>query len=254
MRRLRPRSLQSGFTLVEVLIASLLMAIIVGALGAMTAQWMPNWNRGFARVQRIDLLTAGVERLIADLAAAEPISTGESQGALRFEGSELSVTFVRTALGPNAGRTLEVVHIAEIGSDRGPTLVRSAAPFLPFNAEVPTPEPQFSNPVVVVRSPHRISFAYAGADGEWQSTWRNAKFLPQAIRINVREGASSRAVISTIAAVHAVVPATCIHVKSANECPALGRTATGTAAAAQTGNSGQLRPAQPGQSIPGQVR
>ncbi len=250
MRRARLRSRQAGFTLVEVLVASFLMAIIVGALGAVTAQWMPNWNRGFARVQRTDLLTAGIERLLADLSAAAPVSTGEGNGVPLFDGSELSVTFVRTALGPNAGRTLEIVKIAEIGSDKGPTLVRSTAPFLPYNAEVPLPETQFTKPVVVIRSPHRVSFAYAGADGEWQPTWRDATALPQAIRVNVREGASSRSVISTVAPVSVSLPVSCLNAKSPNECPALGGTAATATASAQAGAGSPLRPGPPGQAMP----
>lgn len=233
-RQMKRRTGQAGFTLVEVLVASFLMAIIVGALGTVTAQWMPNWNRGFARLQRTDQLVAGIERLVSDVSAAEPVSTGEGKGLPFFDGGELSVTFVRTALGPNATSTLELVRIAEIGTDKGASIVRSTAPFLPFNAEVQAPEPNFTKPVVVVRPPHRVSFAYAGPDGEWQPTWKDANALPQTIRINVREGASSRAFISTVATVATVLPAMCVNAKSPNECPALGGTSTpGSTNAAQ---------------------
>jgi general secretion pathway protein J len=42
----------AGFTLIETLIATALMVAILAALATITAQWLPNWNRCFARVQR----------------------------------------------------------------------------------------------------------------------------------------------------------------------------------------------------------
>ena len=45
---------EAGFTLLEVLLATLLMTVILGALATVTAQWLPNWNRGIVRVQRAD--------------------------------------------------------------------------------------------------------------------------------------------------------------------------------------------------------
>jgi general secretion pathway protein J len=50
----------AGFTLVEVLMATALMGAILAALATVTAQWLPNWNRGFARVQRTENLALGL--------------------------------------------------------------------------------------------------------------------------------------------------------------------------------------------------
>ena len=67
---------ETGFTLIEVLIATLLMTVILGALATVTSQWLPNWNRGMARVQRAERLALGLERIAADLSAErnEPVS------------------------------------------------------------------------------------------------------------------------------------------------------------------------------------
>src|SRR5205814_2503760 len=69
-RRARIRAI-AGFTLVEALLATALMAAILAAIGTVTAQWLPNWNRGFASVQRSEAFAIGLERVVADLAAAE---------------------------------------------------------------------------------------------------------------------------------------------------------------------------------------
>ena len=63
--------LTAGFTLIEVLCATALIAMILSALAAVTAQWLPNWNRGISRIQRNEHIALGLERLSADLAAAE---------------------------------------------------------------------------------------------------------------------------------------------------------------------------------------
>ena len=41
----------AGFTLIEAVVALALMGVILGALATITAQWLPNWNRGIARAQ-----------------------------------------------------------------------------------------------------------------------------------------------------------------------------------------------------------
>ena len=107
----RPRA-TAGFTLIEALLATALMGAILAALATITAQWLPNWNRGFARVQRAEHLSLGLERLVADLAAAEFVAAGRELPQPVFDGTELAVTFVRSALGPNARPGLEIVRIA----------------------------------------------------------------------------------------------------------------------------------------------
>jgi general secretion pathway protein J len=59
MRRHPARSRSAGFTLMEAMLATVLMVMVLGALASVTSQWLRNWNRGFARVQRVDLWAAG---------------------------------------------------------------------------------------------------------------------------------------------------------------------------------------------------
>ena len=218
-RRQRRRSI-AGFTLLEALMATALMGAILSALATVTAQWMPNWNRGFARVQRTDSLALGLERLVADVAAAEFVPAGRDTLKPYFEGTELGLTFVRTALGPNARPGLEIIRIGETGSERGPVMVRMRAPFVPIVVGVnDRDQPNFSDPVVLVRRPFRVSFAYAGADRVWQPMWRDAQQLPRAIRVTLRDAATERTLsASTAAIVRAELPVNCLHAKTLDEC------------------------------------
>jgi general secretion pathway protein J len=207
---------EAGFTLIEVLMATLLMTVILGALATVTAQWLPNWNRGMARVQRAERLAIGIERIAADLAVAEMLPlNGDSKTPL-FEGSELSVTFVRTAVGPNTRPGLEIIRLIEKADDQGLALVRERTPFVPMPSDA---QIRFADQVVLIRSPFRVTFSYAGPDQVWQPAWRGQKQLPDMIRIAVRDVATGRVLsVSSAAIVHINAPAECARAKNAAQC------------------------------------
>ncbi|MGC1352258.1 MAG: hypothetical protein WA858_21175, partial [Xanthobacteraceae bacterium] len=92
----------------EMLIAIALMGVVLSALATITAQWIPSWHRGFARVQHNEMLDMALSRLVADVGAAEFVTANRKTTNPLFEGAELSVTFVRSALGPNTRPSLEV--------------------------------------------------------------------------------------------------------------------------------------------------
>jgi general secretion pathway protein J len=223
LRLARRSDARAGFTLVEALIATALMAIILGTLATVTAQWLPNWNRGLARLQRAELFADGLERILDDLAAAEFVSAGDAKAPPIFDGSELSVSFVRTTLGPNSVTGLEIVRLAELSSGGALALVRSTAPFLPIPQDTRFAEPaSFANPVVVIRSPYRVSFSYAGPDRLWRETWSNATQLPRAVRVRVRDAATSRTLaVSSAAIIRAELPARCVMARATADCPML---------------------------------
>ena len=219
-RRLTSRRTRvAGFTLIEALIATALMGVILTAIATVTAQWLPNWNRGMGNVQRSEILALGLERLVADVSVAEFIPGGREFLLPVFDGTELSMTFVRSALGPNTRSGLDLVRIAEIGSDRGPTLVRTRARYVPVTPDTRNDQPNFTDPVVLIRAPYRVTFSYAGRDRVWRNTWRGVNELPKAIRVQVRDAATDRLLsVSTSTLVHADMPADCVLAEVFNDC------------------------------------
>jgi general secretion pathway protein J len=202
---------ERGFTLIEAIVALALTGLVLSALANITAQWLPNWNRGVGRLQRSETIGIALQRIGADLAAAEYVPANRDSRRPLFDGSELSVMFVRTALGPNAGPGLDVVRLGETMERREFVTVRSRARFAPLPAGSSYSEQlHFGDPVVLLRAPFRLSFAYAGPDRVWKSTWRGADKLPAMIRLTVRDAASERVLsVSTIAPVHVQVPSDC---------------------------------------------
>jgi len=215
----RRRSRIAGFTLVEAMVATALMGMILAAIATVTAQWLPNWNRGFERVQRVELLAIGIERIVADLSAAEFITAGTASRVPVFDGTELSVTFLRTAIGPNTRPGLELVRIAETAGERGLMTVRTRARFLPTGRDGVEVQPAPADPVVLVRAPYRVTFSYAGADRVWRNVWRGQGELPKAIRVQLRDAATERTLaVSTATVVNADMPADCVLAEVIVDC------------------------------------
>lgn len=253
MRRAARRSRTAGFTLVEALVATLLMGIILAALAMVTAQWLPSWNRGFTRLQGLELLSTGLDRLTDDLAAAQFISIGAGNDPPLFDGDDLSVTFIRTTLAPNAGAGLQVVRIAETSDDGAPALVRSTAPLPVGNGQAAGADTlNFANPVVVIRAPYRVSFSYAGPDRLWRDDWHNQLTLPRAIRIQIRDNATSTLLAATTSTlVYTELPASCTWTGVASNCPMAG--ARGLPGAPFGGAAGGGPPGPPGGPFGGAV-
>jgi general secretion pathway protein J len=193
-----------GFTLFEVLVAIALMGLIVGTFATLAAQWLPNWKSGLLRAQRSERLAIALDRLVADLSSAQFIAPNRLNRRPLFQGDERSVTFVRTAVGPNSRQGLELVQIAEITDGRGVALVRMRAPFVPLAGDdVSVERISFADPVVLLRAPFRIAFAYASPDGKWLKSWRKSGALPIAVRFVVRDEAdNSNSLISTATRIH----------------------------------------------------
>ena len=210
----RQHNSEAGFTLIEALVALALTGLVLSALATLTAQFLPSWNRGIDRIQHSELIGISMQRIAADLAAAEFIPAGsddknEKKKKPLFEGTPLAVTFVRTAIGPNAGIGLDVVRIGET-TDRGRLVtVRTRTGFVPLpQGASPSEQLRLTDPVVLLRAPLRLSFAYAGPDKVFHDDWHDAENLPVAIRLTVRDTASEHVLaVSTVTPVHVDAPA-----------------------------------------------
>ena len=91
-------------------------------------------------------------------------------------------------------------------------MVRSRARFTPLPpASSLSEQMHFGDPVVLLRKPFRLSFAYAGPDRIWKTTWRGADKLPAMIKLTVRDAGTERVLsVSTITPVHVQVPSDCV--------------------------------------------
>ena len=208
---------QAGFTLIETLAALVLMGLIISVLATITSQWLPNWNRGFDQIQRSESVSIALDRISADIGASEYMRPNRQTKNVLFSGSESSIIFARTSLGPNASRGLDVVRIAETADRDGIVLTRSHAAFMPGAERAPN----FADPVVLLRTPYRVSFSYADSERGWKDSWRDSQALPAAVLLTVRDAASGRILpISRIAVIHISAPAESVCAKAEGDCGA----------------------------------
>ncbi|WP_315758219.1 type II secretion system protein [Bradyrhizobium sp. SZCCHNRI2007] len=194
LRSDRPQ--QQGFALIEALGALAIAGIVLSALAAVTSQWLPAWKRGLDRVQRAEMVAAALRRVGDDFAAAQFVAANRAQKGPLFVGDEVSATFVRAELGPNAGHGLDVVRIGEEGSRGERALRRSRAAFDLVSVGQPVTEHfRFGDPVVLLSAPFRMSFAYADRTMAWTTEWRDATRLPSAVRMTVYDDSRGGAAV-----------------------------------------------------------
>src|SRR6202171_2485422 len=217
---IKKRAGEDGFTLIETLVALALTGLVLSALANITSQWLTKWNRGMHRIQRGESIGLALQRMGADLGAAEYVPANREQRQPLFDGTELSVMFVRTSLGPNARPGLDVVRIGETTDRQDLVAVRTRAPFAPLppgsslSAQI-----QLGDPVVLLRAPFRLSFSYAGRDRIWKSSWHEADRLPAAIMLTVRDAVTERVLsVSTVAFIPAEGPAAGSCAQPGNGC------------------------------------
>jgi len=230
-----PTGGEAGFTLIEMLIATMLMVFILAALATVTAQWLPNWNYGMARMERDERLAFALNRMVGDLSVAEFVPAHVATKLPYFDGGELGVSFVRTTIGPNSRPGLEIVRFREAADVSGPVLIREHAGFAPMGANALV---QLTDAVVLIRPAYRVTFAYAGSDDTWRSTWGSAALLPSRVRITVRDAVTQqRLAVSTAALLHVDTPAECARAPNVTQCM------TQLAQAASAGNQTPAAPA-----------
>jgi general secretion pathway protein J len=132
-----------------------------------------------------------LDRIVEDVASAEYARLDGGRGPPLFRGAPEAVTFVRQAIGPGAAPQLEIVRIGESQTRQGVEVERAHASFAPGAIGA------FRDATTLLRPPFRLSFAYAGPDGQWRSGWSASAKLPRAVRLTVQ--AEGGAVVASTA-------------------------------------------------------
>ena len=217
----RRRSSVAGFTIFEALAATVLMALVVSALGMMTSQWLPNWNRGINRHQSTEQLAVALDRLGRDVEAAEFASDEVEDRRPLFDGAPRRLVFVRTVAKPDATQGLEIVRLTEVETDRGSSLIRMTAPFK-IHSSNDAKTPRFGDEVVLIKPPYRLKLSYRGANSEWSDAWRLQLLLPREVKLTI-EGLTGRSLqsLSTSVRLRTQAPAACADAPSLESCVSL---------------------------------
>jgi general secretion pathway protein J len=184
------REAESGFTLLEALASVAVVGLVLMAIGAVAGEWLPHWRHGFAAAENADLIAQALDRMAADLAAAEYAHLDPETDTPLFRGAVDAVAFVRSSSGPGASPGLEVIRIGAVSTPKGVETQRAHTKFAPGAIGA------FRDGATLLRPPFRLALAYAGPDGHWLASWSGGKTLPRAVRLTV-SGANGDTVASS---------------------------------------------------------
>jgi general secretion pathway protein J len=191
-RRGRSRARDGGFTLVEVMLAMSILAVVVLLATAALRVGLRAWESGQRRVDLQQENRALVELLSESLAGAFPYQGRLGQNPDRFvlfQGEPGEVRFVTSAAPLTLDAPAAPFHAAVL-SRKGEDTLRLVERL------VPTDDPFAPGPErVLSRSITHFSLSYRDDSGAWQETWdgREAGGLPTAIRFELAVGGLARA-------------------------------------------------------------
>jgi prepilin-type N-terminal cleavage/methylation domain-containing protein len=203
----RKMSARDGFTLVEVLAAFAIGAVIIAACAALIHNVVLNFDRGTKTVDVAERFVLAIDRLSADFASARAVARRTEAGpALAFLGETGSgqtpskILFVAAA--PVTGAPLgdEVVMLTIEQDDKVMRLVRRRASW-------PGPTSSFTdvtpdNPVVLIEGKWSISFLFGRLTPE-------RGLVPRFVRLVVRDSSGRDVLGEADFIIRADAPASC---------------------------------------------
>lgn len=177
-----------GFTLVEVMIALVLMSLAMTLMMAGLRYSAKAWNSADQRMMSLADLQAARRLVGSTLSRAIPVVIGEEDDKrYLFEGEEHAVTFAvyMPPYPDQAGLYLTTLFITEEDAFFQLRLKRSllTPDINPFGQWQPEED------VLIWQSEQPLSFAYFGTDsdeeGSWQTQWDGAMQIPQLVKLEI---------------------------------------------------------------------
>jgi general secretion pathway protein J len=190
---------RAGFTLIEVILAVSILAVVVLLATAALRVGLRAWEAGQRRVDAQQESRALVELLSEALAGAFPYQGRLGQNPERvmlFEGEAEEVRFVTNAPPLTLDAPAAPFHAVVLGR-KGQDALRL------IERLVPAEEPFGPGPErVLSRSVTRFTLAYRDESGTWQEKWdaREAGGLPTAVRLDLAVGNLQRAASEVVIA------------------------------------------------------
>lgn len=113
----RPKLNQAGFTLVEVLITTLIFGLLVSVLGPMVVQTQRTWNSTRGQVEIESNLRQGLDYVAREIRHAEPGKVTESANSVEYQNAVTGQVYeISVAGGRLTQKTVSTGRIQELSS------------------------------------------------------------------------------------------------------------------------------------------
>lgn len=116
LRTFEPSNLRMGFSLIEVMVATTVLAIIVLLLGGVFQQASSSWDAGFVRAEGGMAVRAVVGSLARDLATAVDGRRFGLSAPIVVERSTITMARLKDGPGKKGGRDVQIVQYSAPGS------------------------------------------------------------------------------------------------------------------------------------------
>ena len=180
----------SGFTLIEVLVAITLLAVVMTVLVGGLRFSARSWSVGLERSEEADEYRAAhrLLRQVLEPSLPEAVSIG-GRPAFAFSGRSSDLRFV-SHLPESAGvQHPQVIYLRQTANEDGDKELEMAwAPFGGYDAELP--EPAKDQRVTLLSGLSSVAFSYIVTErssdgGRWADTWASSNDLPSLVRIRL---------------------------------------------------------------------
>lgn len=221
--RRRGRATRAGFTLVELLAALVIGAVVLVGIGALVRTVGLSFDRGTRAVASAERILLAVQRLSADFASVRYVVRQKEPGpglAMLFSGRPDGAVFVTAGHAAIGRRDDEVVFLQVEAVGDTTRLVRRRAAFpgirVPLDGIAP------GDPVVLLEGRLALSFAYA-ADGplplKWVDRWIDQPEPPRRVRLIAQDRTTGADLLpAAVFPIRADAPASCAASEATATC------------------------------------
>ena len=191
-RGLRCNRRSAGFTLVELMVALLLLALISGVLYGSLSLSANSWDRGEAKADQASDMRQTAEFLRQALGAEHPLRLHKAvDQPLYFAGASDSLAFAGATPG-RVGGGIYYFRIALAASGQSSKLVLSRT--IPDYTALKPPSFDTADASVLAEGVAQLKFSYFGRDPDandvvdptWRDHWDDPQILPLLIRMDVK--------------------------------------------------------------------
>jgi len=176
---------QRGFTLIELMLASLIMSLVMASVYVSFGGCLRAWKEGNSRAERYQMVQIALEEISHQLRAAY-IAPGNPE--IEFAGDVETMDFVYAAARSEEGeqRGYGLCNVSywlateELMTEEEsePSKLMRKERMIPYAAELPSVSSE-----EVIDSVFNLSFRYYRQDG-WQESWNSNRELPQTVQIS----------------------------------------------------------------------
>lgn len=180
----------AGFTLLEVLAALALLALLMAGVYAGIHTAIRSVRSGTAQIERLDQIRSAQQFLRRELAQAlaQTIGRGDDGERLVFEGAERELRYVAPLPGylGKLGPQLQTLRLVDDGA--GGWRLELSLALLPPDGQPPQ---SLGDPQVLLEHVRSGRFSYRGVDAQgrampWRADWPDGRLLPRLVRIELQ--------------------------------------------------------------------